>query len=77
MVSVEQYLMFLPTLSQSPGQNVWMSYDAEADVLYVNFRQPSEADDSELTDDDVIIRYAGEDIIGYTVLHASKRVSGL
>ncbi len=75
MVSVEQYLTFLPTVSQSPGQNVWMSYDAEADVLYVNFRQPSEADDSELTDDDVIIRYVGEDIIGYTVLHASKRVS--
>ena len=28
-----------------------------ADALYVNFKKPSHADDSELTDDDVIIRY--------------------
>jgi uncharacterized protein YuzE len=50
-----------------------MSYDAEADVLYVNFKKPSCATDSELTDDDVIIRYEGEEIIGLTILHASRR----
>ena len=50
-----------------------MSYDAEADVLYVNFKKPSYATDSELTDDDVIIRYDGEEIIGLTILHASQR----
>ncbi len=74
MVSVEQYLKFLPTVEQSPDKNIWLSYDAEGDVLYINFRQPSQADDSELTPDDVIIRYEGEEIIGYTVLHASKRL---
>jgi len=50
-----------------------MSYDAETDVLYVNFKKPSEATDSELTDDDVIIRYEGEEVIGCTILHASQR----
>ena len=50
-----------------------MSYDAEADVLYVNFKKPSDATDSELTDDDVIIRYEGEEVIGLTILHASQR----
>lgn len=75
MVTIEQYLTFLPVISQSPGQQVSMSYDAEADVLYVNFKTPTLADDSELTDDDIIIRYAGDDIIGYTVLNASRRVS--
>ena len=50
-----------------------MSYDAEADVLYVNFKKPSSATDSELTDDDVIIRYKGEKVIGLTILHASQR----
>jgi uncharacterized protein YuzE len=70
---VEQYLKMLPLVRQSPGQQVSMSYDAEADVLYVNFNSPNVADDSELTDDDIIIRYAGDDIIGYTVLNASKR----
>ena len=49
------------------------SYDAEADVLYLNFKKPSVATDSELTDDDVIIRYEGEEIIGLTILNVSKR----
>ena len=49
------------------------SYDAEADVLYINFKKPSHATDSELTEDDIIIRYEDDEIIGLTVLHASKR----
>jgi uncharacterized protein YuzE len=73
MVAVDQYLRILPALTQSPGNNVWLSYNPEADVLYINFQKPSLANDSELTDDDVIIRYADDEIIGYTVLHASKR----
>jgi uncharacterized protein YuzE len=36
--------------------------------------RPSVAVDSELTDDDVIIRYDKDDqVIGYTILHAQKR----
>ena len=30
---------------------LWSSYHVEADVLYVNFKKPSQATDSELTDD--------------------------
>jgi uncharacterized protein YuzE len=52
---------------------LWSSYDAEADVLYINFKKPSHASDSELTDDDVIIRYEGDIIVGLTILHASTR----
>jgi len=52
---------------------MWYSYDEEADVLYLNFKKPSHADDSELTDDDIIIRYEKGEIVGITVLHASKR----
>lgn len=73
MVAVEQYLRILPAVNESPGHNIWLSYDEEADVLYINFKEPSLADDSELTDDDVIVRYEQNTIIGYTVLHASKR----
>ena len=54
-------------------KQIWTTYDKEADVLYLNFKKPSHADDSELTDDDVIIRYEKEKIIGITVLNASKR----
>ncbi len=48
-------------------------YDAEADVLYINFKKPSHATDSEMTDDDILVRYEGEEVVGLTVLHASKR----
>ena len=73
VVNVEAYLKFLPTIDQTPEKNVWMNYDEEADVLYVNFKRPSVATDSELTDDDVIIRYEDDDVIGMTILHARQR----
>lgn len=73
MVAIDPYLRLFPEISRTPEQSVWMTYDAEADVLYINFKQPSEADDSELTDDDVIVRYQGDQVIGYTILHMSKR----
>jgi uncharacterized protein YuzE len=41
-------------------------------VLYVNFKKPSHADDSELTDDDIIVRYEAGQIVGITILNASK-----
>ena len=72
-LAIEEYLRLLPSLKQTEQGSLWMSYDAEADVLYVNFKKPSEATDSELTDDDVVIRYEGEEVIGCTILHASQR----
>jgi uncharacterized protein YuzE len=72
-LAIEEYLRLLPSLKQTEQGSLWLSYDAEADVLYVNFKKPSEATDSELTDDDVIIRYEGEEVIGCTILHASQR----
>lgn len=71
--TVKEYLKLLPAVRQSPEASVWLTYDQGADVMYVNFKKPSVASDSELTDDDVIIRYEGEDIVGFTVLHASQR----
>ena len=68
-----QYIALAPLVMRSPHQFIWSSYDAEADVLYINFKKPSHATDSELTDDDIIVRYEGDEIIGLTVLHASTR----
>lgn len=70
---LEQYLKIVPAVRNSPQQSLWSSYDAEADVLYINFKKPSHATDSELTEDDVIVRYEGDEVIGLTVLHASQR----
>ena len=67
------YPAFIPALSHSPNDNLWSSYDEQGDVLYISFDQPRPATDSELTDDDVILRYDGDDLIGITILHASRR----
>lgn len=69
----KDYLKFIPAVQQTPQQSVWLTYDKDADVLYVNFAKPNIATDSDLTDDDVIVRYNGSDVVGYTILHASQR----
>ena len=73
VIEIQEYLKLLPRVKQSPEGSVWLSYDREADTLYVNYKKPSFATDSELTDDDVIVRYAGDEVVGFTVLHASQR----
>ncbi|MEI8014061.1 MAG: DUF2283 domain-containing protein [Nitrospira sp.] len=74
IADIQEYLKLIPAVNRAPQHAVWLIYDAEADTLYVNYKKPSHATDSEITDDDVIIRYEGEEVIGFTVLHASKRV---
>jgi len=68
---IQDYLRLLPNVKHSPEKYVWMSYDSEGDTLYINFKKPSHASDSEITEDDIIIRYEGEEVVGFTVLHAS------
>lgn len=70
---INEYLKLIPAVRRSPGGYLWSSYDKEADTLYINFKKPSHATDSEITDDDIIIRYEGDEVVGLTILHASKR----
>ena len=72
-VEVKKILNLVPELLEVPHSRIWTSYDKEADVLYINFKKPSHADDSELTDDDIIIRYEKGEIVGITILNASKK----
>jgi uncharacterized protein YuzE len=72
-INVKEILNLTPQLLSIPFKRVWYSYDEEADILYLNFKKPSHADDTELTDDDIIIRYEKGEVVGITVLHASKR----
>ena len=54
-------------------KNVWTNYDKEADTLYMHFKKPNHADHSEMTEDEIVIRYEDNEIIGLTFLNASKR----
>ena len=53
-------------------ENLWIDYDEEADVLYVNFDRPAAADDSEMNYEDTIVRYRQGRLVGYTILRASQ-----
>ncbi|PIG91090.1 DUF2283 domain-containing protein [Gloeocapsopsis sp. IPPAS B-1203] len=74
-IDLSLYTQLVTNIKHLPSQDFYLSYDAKADVVYINFQNPAaSADDSELTHDDVIIRYNKHDeIIGLTILHASKR----
>jgi len=47
--------------------------DEEGDVLYIAFSPETVPDDSELTENDVLLRYKDDKIIGLTILHFSER----
>ncbi|MGI5881507.1 MAG: DUF2283 domain-containing protein, partial [Dethiobacteria bacterium] len=72
-VNIQEILHITPQLLKMPSKHVWYSYDEDADVLYLNFKKPSRADDSEITDDNVIIRYEKGEVVGITILNASQR----
>ncbi len=72
-IEIKKIMSFVPKLLEIPHRRMWVTYDEEADVLYVNFKKPSRADDAELTEDGIIVRYEKGEVVGITVLNASKR----
>lgn len=65
-------LMRLTIAGEAP---LWIDYDKEADVLYVNFGRPQKADDSFQGSDGIIRRKRKNKLIGLTFLNASQ-ISG-
>ena len=49
-----------------------LNYDHDTDTLYINFDPPQPADDSDITDEGVIIRLRNSHIVGLTILNATK-----
>jgi len=57
-----------------PTGKLWLDYDAEADVLYVSLKRPHKATETiDLDEEGVLLRYRGNQLVGMTVLDASKR----
>ncbi len=73
LVQLSDFLDVIPAVLQSPHRAMHCTYDELADVIYVNFEPGAEATDSEFGADDVIVRYRGDEVIGLTILHASRR----
>ena len=69
---ISDYFNLVNVIKTLPKKDTWTYYDVEADVLYINFHQPALiADDSELTEDGILIRYQNHEIIGLTILNVS------
>lgn len=62
-----EVLKSIPYILNMQSKHIWIDYDQEADVLYISFRKPQHADDSEM-DDNVITHYSGEKVVGITVI---------
>jgi uncharacterized protein YuzE len=60
-------------LVRFPVKQMSLDYDAEADVLYISFRRPQHATDSELREDGIIVHRRGKQVVGLTILEASNR----
>ena len=43
-------------LIKMPQTKMWVDYDKEADVLYVSFKRPQRATDSEMLENGIILR---------------------
>ena len=52
---------------------MWVDYDKEVDVLYISFRRPQRATDSEMLEEGILLRYKDDELVGITILDASKR----
>lgn len=62
-----------PHFLKMPANRMWIDYDQEADVLYISFKRPQKATDSEMLENGILVRYRGSQVVGLTILEASKR----
>ena len=63
----------IPHLIRSPDRKAWIDYDEDADVLYISLKRPQKATDTKvLSDKGILLRYRNRDLVGVTVLDASK-----
>ena len=65
-IALDQAIQGLPELIKVSPQ-IWMDYDQEVDVLYLSFRRPQQATDSEL-EDNFIYHFDGEELVGVTIM---------
>jgi uncharacterized protein YuzE len=75
--TVRAVTLAVPLLVRFPMERFWVDYDKEADVLYISFKRPQKATDTRTTDEGLLLRYQGKELVGITVLEASSRGPGI
>lgn len=62
------------TLIEEIQEKTHLNFDPQNDVLYINFGKPQPADDSDITDEGIIVRLREGRIVGLTILNAQKNL---
>ena len=74
--AIKQFYPLISNILKLPERKLWTDYDEEADVLYVSFGQPQEADDTSPTEKGILVRKRDKKIIGFTILNAKRFLRG-
>jgi uncharacterized protein YuzE len=72
-IVVEEILGAVPFLRKSGSQHLSFDFDEQADVLYVSLEKPQMATDTDPMDDQTLLRYSEDRLVGITLLNMSKR----
>ncbi|MBI1924670.1 DUF2283 domain-containing protein [Candidatus Poribacteria bacterium] len=63
-----------PLFDQAPPAGIHLHFDQAADIMYLHFCGTQDASISEHTEGDILVEYDDDNnIVGYTILHASSR----
>jgi uncharacterized protein YuzE len=71
----QSIIQAISLLTEFPVRRFWVDYDQEADVLYISFQRSQKATNTVATDDGLLLRYRGKELVGITVLEASTHTS--
>ena len=70
--TIRDIVSVVPKIMQTKPGHIFIDYDKPADVLYISLGKPQKATDSELLENNVLIRKRNNKIIGLTIIGASK-----
>ena len=69
-VIIKEIEKIIPSMMKV-AQHIWIDYDKEADVVYISFERPQNADDS-VMEGNIIVHKRKEKVVGLTILNASE-----
>ena len=70
---VEDVINAIPSILSFPISEFSVDYDQEADVLYISSQRPQKATDTEVIGNGILMRYRNDELVGVTVMEASRR----
>ena len=70
----EEALERIENLRIASLRELWVEYDKQNDILYINFGR-EEPDESIMLDDDIIVSVRGDKIVGISIYNFSRRVN--